>query len=544
MTDAFRAENRTNLEIALMGKLLGSSHSLQPPTRHWFVFLAFAGWLAVVLALIAQHAMWRDEVRALSLALTGTDLVSMLQVACGDGHPALWYLMLRAAHSVVGRPEVLPVVALIVAIAAALLLVLKAPFPWPVICLILVGHFFLFEYSVMARNYGISMLVLFAIATLYPACRSRGIVLGVMLFLLANCNVHSVILVGGFLSFWLTDILHETGLRWSQSLTNFVLNAVIAVLGVVVCVLMIYPPTWNDAAVPHWPGGIRLDTLVADIFNPARNFRGFLLPRTFYQTPWSPFIEATTSLLLFGSTLGLVRRPGAFLAAFGTLIAFSLFFAFVHPGSYRHYAVWLSFLISLYWICWDTPRWMKVEKPTTLRKAAVTRVGSVMFILLLGIQGVGGFLDVKHAVFGDDLPRSRSADFAAFLAGRPDLRDAVLIADPDLLLEPLPYYLDNKTYLMREQRYGSVVAFTKKARLNLGLDDILQAARTIHETSGKPVVILLLQELDGTAERNYSESIWTLTTTPAQVRSFLNATSLLHRFRPAQDEAFDAYLLK
>ena len=32
----------------------------------------------------------------------------MFQGLHGDGHPALWYLMLRAAHLVVGRPEVLP----------------------------------------------------------------------------------------------------------------------------------------------------------------------------------------------------------------------------------------------------------------------------------------------------------------------------------------------------------------------------------------------------------------------------------------------------
>ena len=511
------------------------------------MFLAFAGWLAVVLALIAQHAMWRDEVRALSRALSGDDLVSMLRVACGDGHPPLWFLMLRAAHSVVGRPEVLPAVALFVAIAAALLLLLKSPFPWPVICVILLGHYFLFEYSVMARNYGISMLLLFAIATLYPAWRSGGIVLGVMLFLLANCNIHSVIVVGGFLVFWLTDILQETGLRVSQALKNFMLNTAIAALGVFVCVFMIYP-TPHDALVVHWPGGIPLDTLLSAVFNPGANFRGLLLPRTFHEAHWSLLIGAVTSLLLFGSTLGLIRRPGAFLAAFGTLIAFSLFFALIWTGSYRHYAVWLSFLISLYWICWDTPMWMNVEKPTALRRTPtiLASLGSLMFLFLLGIQGVGGLRDVKNAVYGDDLPRSRSADFAAFLAGRPDLRDAVLIADPDYMLEPLPYYLKNKTYLMRQQRYDDAVTFTKNARFNLELDDILQTARTIHDATGKPVVILLLQRLDETAEHHYVESkIWTLTTTPAQVRSFLSATSLLHRFGPAQvkDETFDAYLL-
>ena len=357
----FVPEILLNPEIALMGKPLPSSHPVRRQIRHWFVFLAFAGWLAVVLRLIAQHVMWRDEVRALSLALRGTDLVSMFQGLHGEGHPALWYLMLRAAHLVVGRPEVLPAVALLVAIAAALLLVLKAPFPWPVICLILLGHFFIFEYSVMARNYGISMLLIFAIATLYPAFRCRGIVLGVMLFLLANCNVHSVFLATGFLFFWLTDILRETGLRWSQALTNFALNAVIAAIRRS-CVRPHDLSVKQDALVEHFWWHPRCG--LRPIFNPAASFRGFLLPRTFYQGRWSPFVEVATSLLLFGSTLGLVRRPGAFLAAFGTLTSFSLFFALVLPGSYRHYALWLSFLIGLYWICWDARR----EKPDCVAK--------------------------------------------------------------------------------------------------------------------------------------------------------------------------------
>ena len=32
-------------------------------------------------------------------------------------------------------------------------------------------------------------------------------------------------------------------------------------------------------------------------------------------------------------------------------------------------------------------------------------------------------------------------------------------------------------YLMREERFGSVTTFTKKSRLNLDLDDILNVAR-------------------------------------------------------------------
>jgi hypothetical protein len=447
---------------------------------------------------------------------------------------------------VVGRPEVLPAVALVVAVAACLLLVLKSPFPWPMIALILLGHFFLVEFSVMARNYGITMLVLFALAACYRTQRRNGIVLGVLLVLLENCNVHSVILAGGFLLFWLIEILQATGLRWSRALTHFAINAMISGVGVVACALTVFP-TFNEAAM-DWPAGHVGSALIASVVDPAANFVPFMVTPEALLGRWKIPLESVSSLVLFGSTLGLVRRPGAFVAALVTLVGFSVFFALGVRGGYRHDALWFSFLLSLYWICWDTLNRTKPPGRARTRRIRLMlpAFGLVGLTLLLGIQAMRGVIDIREIAYGA-APRSRSADFAAFLKARPDLKDAVLIADPDYLLEPLPYYLDNKTYLLREQRYGTVVPFTMKARLNLGLDDILQAARTIHDTTGQQVVILLGYRLDqravvGVHRESY---VWTLTVTQEQLRSFQDSTSLLRRFEPATtDESFDAYLLE
>jgi hypothetical protein len=109
------------------------------------------------------------------------------------------------------------------------------------------------------------------------------------------------------------------------------------------------------------------------------------------------------------------------------------------------------------------------------------------------------------------------------------------------------YYLDNKTYLAREQRYGTVVPFNNEGAANPGLDDILQAARMIHDAAGKLVVIPLGYRLDspavvGVLPKSY---VWRLTVIQAGLRSFQTATSLLRRLEPATiDEGFDAYLLK
>jgi hypothetical protein len=99
----------------------------------------------------------------------------------------------------------------------------------------------------MARNYGISALRLFMIAASYHTARDRGILLGCLLFLLANSNVVATIMVGAFVLFWLLDLVETMGMRWTRQLRNFILNASIATLGVIVCGITILP-TYNDAA--------------------------------------------------------------------------------------------------------------------------------------------------------------------------------------------------------------------------------------------------------------------------------------------------------
>src|SRR5579871_2705157 len=95
----------------------------------WIRFLLFGLWLAAAGALAWRHVMWRDEARALSFAIQGEDWIAMLRGLHGDSHPALWYLLLRAAHGIAGRPEVLPLLAFAIAVAAAWLLVWRSPFP-------------------------------------------------------------------------------------------------------------------------------------------------------------------------------------------------------------------------------------------------------------------------------------------------------------------------------------------------------------------------------------------------------------------------------
>jgi hypothetical protein len=475
----------------------------------------------------------------------------MLRGLHGEGHPALWYLLLRAVHGIAGRPEVLGLLALAVATASAWLIVWRSPFPRPLVGLILASHFFIYDFSVMARNYGIGMLILFVLAIAYPKCRGRGIALGALLFLLANCNVIATMLTGAFLLFWFVEILEETGPRWSPAMANFALNAAIATGGAGLCFATVYP-TFNDAAVAAHPAGIAVSDILGAIANPAPAFEQVLgrqVPPTYLLVPWTPVFIALGGPLLIGATFGLVESKGAILACFGSLAVLSPFFLLVYPGEYRQEALWLAFVIAMYWICWKPNRPVReraVPKTNGREFAIVRAVGLAFFLVLIGVQATLGLADLAFATIVGT-PESRSRDFADLVSHRPDLKDAILIGDPDYMLEPMHYYLPNPTYFVRERRYGEYVRFTRKARLELTLGDILDEARAIRGSTGLPVAILLawrLGEMD--PARVYRESyVWTFSAPGDQIERFREATTLLAQFPKAtSNESYDVYLLK
>jgi hypothetical protein len=507
----------------------------------------FVLWLCLVLFMAWHHDFWRDEVRALSIALNGKNVIEMLKSLHGEGHPALWYLLLRAAYFLVRNPVVLPLVSIGIAVAATLLLALRSPFRWWFIALLLLSNFLLFEYSVMARNYGISALLLFLLANYYPRYRDRSVLLGVLLALLANTNAHSVLLVGAFLLFWLIDILCEYGMRWTPALKTFLLNGIVSAVGIAACVVVIYP-TYNDAAMAVLPGGITLlKLLVEAVLLPAASFYQV----SHFHWPYlGPLISDTLmkllmSLVMFGSLLGLIRSPGAFIATLTALIALSLFFTIVYPGGYRHQALWLAFLLSMYWITRARKVESELRAPLCFKSlmGPASAIGSALMVLLVAIQVPSSVKAIADIALGSQ-PLSRARDLGAFVATHNDLQDAIIIADPDFLVEALPYYIHNPTYLMRERRFGNVVKFTNKARLSIDLGDILATARALRAESGKSVLILLYQKLDPSRPQIYHEGFnWNLLTTPEQVRDFLASTRFLARFAPAlSDESFDVYL--
>ncbi|MET0362789.1 MAG: hypothetical protein ABW048_13665, partial [Sphingobium sp.] len=298
-------------------------------------------WFVLVLFMASHHVMWRDEVRAFSLALEGGGIGDMLAGLRGEGHPALWYLLLRAAHDVIPFRQVLPGMAMLIAGGAMTLLVLRAPFRLPVIALVMTSAFALYEYTVVARNYGVAMLLLFLFATLYRRARDGTIVLPLLLFLLCNSNVHGILLAGGL---WLFGYLDRAGTQgWIAAAVDrrTVVGAMAVILGVLTCYWEVSFPL-QDAVhtLPLPTTGERLRGLMEGLAMPGRPF-----DKLDHEMP--PFILTT---LLWLALAGLARRPGLLAAGLAVQCGMILLFEMVYPGGYRHAALYFVMLLTLYWL--------------------------------------------------------------------------------------------------------------------------------------------------------------------------------------------------
>jgi hypothetical protein len=348
-------------------------------------------------------------------------------------------------------------------------------------------------------------------------------------------------LVLGFLVFWLLDLMLDDRVSRPAALKHVALNGIIAGIGILICFLTVYP-TFNDAAFSTFH--FRADTLLRVVTLNGINLCG---------------LPVLLHVLLFGSVLGLIRYPAAAFSLLSGMMGLNLLFALIYPSEYHHSVLIVAYAIMLYWICLRRANTERTAQPGTLAGAFrfpqllflrsenwIAPAGQAAFLLLLLSQILVVLPPVESIIRGGP-PESQVPAFAVFVQSRPDLKDAVIVADPDFLIEPLPYFINNPTYLVRESRFRKFVTFTRKSRLKLDLEDVLSDARKIGASRRVPVIILIALPLEGiTAPLKHREGMdWELDVDPAQISEFHKATKLLGHFRPAQtDEEFDAYVLE
>lgn len=485
-------------------------------------------WLAVVIYSSMHHVYWRDEVRALSLAREARTPVDLVARIRNEGHPGLWYLLLYCGQFITSSPLVLPAISISAALAAVAIFLFEAPFPLWFRALFIFGVLPVHEYSVMARNYGISMLLLFIAAALYRARPGRPLIFAFVLALLANTNVHSALFVLLLAAAWTWDFLREQHAGSSAANVRSLAQLWVPVgAGLLLSAAVAWPDAKSSVVPIYRANSTSIDASI---------FAALLRPAYVFSTLSSDRLpELAGNLLFYLALFGLIRRPNLFFAALLAQFGLGLFFIDVYPGWLRHQGLFLIFLITLYWIDRDAP--VAGDTSRGIRLLSMCGLYFAMVTLLLCQLGMA-----RRAVWNElHTPRSSSRAFGEWLHSSA-FTDAILVPEPAYLIESLPYYAQNPIYFPRESRFGTTSSFTRDAAPVLTLGQMLATGRELKQKSRQPVLLVLpiwrMRREYAVKRPNFNQSfIWTA----ADVDELHRSTRLVAEFNSAADENYHVY---
>lgn len=145
-------------------------------------------YILVLLVAVWHHELWADEAQHFLLALNSHDLAGLVHNSRYESHPLLWNVLLYALTRFTDDPFGMQLLHMVVATINTYLIFRYAPFSWWIKTAIVFGHFQLFEYGVISRNYAL----VFLFVTLYCILTIRRSSLWwrwLMLLLLANSHL-------------------------------------------------------------------------------------------------------------------------------------------------------------------------------------------------------------------------------------------------------------------------------------------------------------------------------------------------------------------
>ena len=495
------------------------------------LILALGVYEAVIVRVSMHHEMWRDEVRALSLALEGPTISSMLAGLRDEGHPFIWYLLLRLAHTIAHTPLVLPVSSILVATTAAWIFLRYAPFPFPWRVLFLFGSLPLFEYSVMCRNYGIGMLLLFLICASYAHRWSRPWLHGLLLFLLANTSAHAAILAGALLAAWIveTPITRAAATGTSAPAGPRIAGISLAVLGIALCAYQTFPSrAVAVTGIRQADLGTIVHAAVTSVIRPGAVLHDLVLggmPPSLIgldRPAGQVLVETVTTALLVLVGFRLRRHRDLLIAFILATLGFGLFFRLVYVGYLRHVGLLLLLILALEWIA-------RTREGHETRADHVRRVLAVALPSVLAIHAIQGariaWRDDHHAL-------SSSKAFAGMVRSVPEYRDAIIVGEPDYTVESLPYYLGNRLFSVEQDTFERWVRFTRGSRDTLSLGRVLDRCEALARDQHSIVLLALahrevLRDSAGTIPYRYGAHF---TWTPEQRARLVSETRPLEGF--------------
>jgi hypothetical protein len=440
-----------------------------------FIILLYS---AISIVLLLHHEPWEDEAHTWLVA-RDLNIISIFKQMAYDGTPALWYMLL-VPFAKAGFPYISEAILhLTIAISAVTVFVLYAPFSKVTKVLFIFSYYMAYEYSIIARSYCLSILLLFLIATLYGKRFIHPLWYAFLIFLLFNTNSHSV-----FIALSLTILFTWEFYRDNTPVPFGKLSTLIMLMGGVLSFLQLLPHS-DSIDYSRMFGSIYVAPFIAI----ANAFYPWHLSFITHSQP-RLIITSLATAVFFVIILSLHKKPAVL---FVMLLSFSgLFYIFVfvyfYPGAIRHHGlIFIIFLFAL-WISkyyhYSHKKLPHIAPDRNLPKISIVII-NICLALSLPYSLKMHYLEYKYLFSG-------SKEMAEFIK-RNNLDTYTIVACPSPQASALLPYLPGKHFWYAGiEDYGTFVVYNTKFRdsTNISNSDVISRMEKTFSRQSKILLLL------------------------------------------------------
>ena len=155
--------------------------------------------LCLFLVQLGHHQKWRDELNAWGIAAASPNLATLFHYVQYEGHPWVWYGVLWPVTKITPFPLGMRVLQGVIGSAIYLMIGLASPFRWREKVLLFLSYFVCFEYTVIARMYGLVLLLVLAYLWLITRRSQQRLLSYAILGLIANADLTGIVVSSALL---------------------------------------------------------------------------------------------------------------------------------------------------------------------------------------------------------------------------------------------------------------------------------------------------------------------------------------------------------
>jgi hypothetical protein len=454
----------------------------------------------ISLWVVSYHEMWRDEFQSWFLARDSNSLKELFHNLKYEGHTSLWYLILFPITRIFSSPTSMQYIHIFIATISIFILFKWSPFNLLQKTLLAFGYFLFYEYSIIARNYAVSILLIFVFCALFNKRKTYPLSLALVLFLLCHTNIFGIMFaLSFFFMICIEDFLKKKKDFYFKLPKTYLMAFIIILLAFITSITQIIPPS-DSSFASAWNYDInfrKISAMIGRLVNgyfPIPNFNvNSWNSNIFYLNEFSQIIGLTiTVITVCIFSIFFISRPSVLFHYYFIIVSLLLFFLIKYDGSTRHHGFFFIGLISSLWIysnCQNFRFSLILINLKEVRKKIINSLFNLLLIIQLFISIISISQEYKY-------PFSGGKETAEFLNNN-NLANSQIIGHPTALtLSVLGYMKNIKFYDLSKRKLSTF--FRHDYEVYMVNYEILYDTSLKLASSSDKVILILNQNIEDT----------------------------------------------